>query len=222
MEWRLPNASEGEIMRWRRRFGAIRETHQSNPGKERGEDQRRAAFTAFHDEHATAILRYCRLRISNSHDAEDVAADIFLQAWRAYPPDDRGSPRSWLFTIAHNSVANYYRRQKTRGRSRPIDEPHSEEIPDLDPTPEESYLRREQGSALFAALDCLPGNQREVVELRLAGLKGSEIAIATGRTESAVKMLQFRAMGRLRQHLSTGSEPVSGLPTRKESADALS
>src|SRR6188768_4234257 len=172
-------------MRWRRRSRSHPEPHQ--PISDRGTDERRrAAFTDFHDEHATAIVRYFRLRIADAQDAEDVAADVFLQAWRAYPPDDRGSPRSWLFAIAHNTVANHYRRQKSRRTAHVLNQTRIDEVADRDATPEETYLQREQGSALV----CLPASQREVVELRLTGLQGAEIATAIGRTESAVKMLQ--------------------------------
>jgi len=49
----------------------------------------------------------------------------------------------------------------------------------------------------------LPVDQREVIELRLAGLTGREIAEAMERSVDAVKMLQLRAMKRLRAAVLT-------------------
>jgi RNA polymerase sigma-70 factor (ECF subfamily) len=182
---------------------------------------RESVFSSFYEAHATPILRYCLVRIANPDDAEDVAAQIFLQAWRAFPPDDRGSPRSWLFTIAHHSVVNYYRRQRTRGPSRPIDDDLSERIPDHADSPEAIVLRREAAATLHTTLDLLSPEQRQVVELRLAGLRASEIATVIGRSEGAVKMIQFRAMGQLRNLLMSGSAVEADQPiTRREHADA--
>jgi RNA polymerase sigma-70 factor (ECF subfamily) len=57
-----------------------------------------------------------------------------------------------------------------------------------------------------ALLAHLPADQRRIVELRLAGLTGVEIARALGRSEGAVKMLQFRAVARLRALLDVVPE----------------
>ena len=214
-------------MRLRGRSGT-KSTHQETAAgtssaigsaSDRGSD-----FSSFYEAHAAPILRYCLVRIANADDAEDVAAQIFLQAWRAFPPDDRGSPRSWLFTIAHHSVVNYYRRQRTRGPSRPLDDDLSERIPDhadSADSPEAIVLRREAAATLHATLHRLSPDQRQVVELRLAGLRASEIATVIGRSEGAVKMIQFRAMGQLRHLLMCGSALEEDQPTtRREHADA--
>jgi RNA polymerase sigma-70 factor (ECF subfamily) len=207
-------------MRLRGRSGTKSTNHESASGASAAID-RESVFSSFYEAHATPILRYCLVRIANPDDAEDVAAQIFLQAWRAFPPDDRGSPRSWLFTIAHNSVVNYYRRQRTRGPSRPIDDDLSERIPDHADSPEAIVLRREAAATLHTTLDLLSPEQRQVVELRLAGLRASEIATVIGRSEGAVKMIQFRAMGQLRNLLMSGSAVEADQPiTRREHADA--
>jgi RNA polymerase sigma-70 factor (ECF subfamily) len=182
---------------------------------------RGSAFSTFYDTHAAPILRYCLVRIADVHDAEDVAAQIFLQAWHAFPPDDRGSQRSWLFTIAHHSVVNYYRRQGARAPSRPLDDDLAGRIPDHADSPETIALRREAASTLHTTLQLLPPDQRQVVELRLAGLRASEIATVIGRSEGAVKMIQFRAMSRLRLHLVPNAAMEGDQPTtRREHADA--
>jgi RNA polymerase sigma-70 factor (ECF subfamily) len=61
----------------------------------------------------------------------------------------------------------------------------------------------------------LPPEQARIVELRLAGLTGVEIALVLGRTPNAVKVAQYRAYSRLRA-LVGGREPGPG-----EASDAV-
>jgi RNA polymerase sigma-70 factor (ECF subfamily) len=85
------------------------------------------------------------------------------------------------------------------------------------PTPEEAAIRSEAGEALRQLLAQLPDDQRSVDELRLAGLTGAEVAAALGRSTGAVKMLQFRALTRLRMVLGAtrtgGLDEPRGVPS---------
>jgi len=67
-------------------------------------------------------------------------------------------------------------------------------------------LISDEASQIRRLLAQLPTDQRRVVELRLAGLSGAEIAQALGRSFGAVKMLQFRAAARLRELLDGRSK----------------
>lgn len=71
-------------------------------------------------------------------------------------------------------------------------------VPDLGPSPEETAISRDEREWLRASLQQLVPDQREVVELRMAGLNGKEIARAMDRRLGAIKMLQSRALARLR------------------------
>jgi RNA polymerase sigma-70 factor (ECF subfamily) len=169
------------------------------------------AFEAVYDRYADAILRYCRVRIDDPTDAEDAAALIFTRAFAAFPPRDQSSLRSWLFAIAHNVIANHYRARQVRGPSRPLDDALHLSDPAL--TPDEEVTRSDERRALREALSRLPADQRRVVDLRLAGLTGPEIAQVMGRSHAAVKMLQLRAVDRLRHLLA----PPTADPILEES-----
>ena len=73
-------------------------------------------------------------------------------------------------------------------------------------TPEETATAKLEQHALLAAVSRLPDDQRTAVQLRLAGLRGPEIAAAMGRSHDAVKKLQLRALQRLRAELATRAE----------------
>src|SRR5690606_27228190 len=107
-----------------------------------------------------------------------------------------GAFRSWLFTIAHNVVVDTYRRRRP---TQPLET--AGDRPDSDPTPEEAALTSDDGRTLRRMFGNLTNDQREVMELRLAGLTGAEIAQVLGRSPGSVKTAQFRAMAKLRNIL---------------------
>lgn len=156
-------------------------------------------FAGLYEEFFDTVYRYCRIRVADRRDAEDLAAAIFTKAFAAFPPAKRESNRSWLFAIAHNMLANHYRGSARRNRVQPLDD--ELEIVDPSALPEQIIVAADERQSLQAALSQLTGDQRQVVELRLAGLTGPEIAEVVGRSHAAVKMLQLRAIERLRHVL---------------------
>jgi len=155
--WTEGNAG---ALRWRsQRTSSMRADSEISP--------RVAQFADLYEEHARAVLRYCQLRIADPHEAEDAAALIFTRAFAAWPPDNPETSRAWLFTIAHNVVANHYRQQANRPQRQPLDA--ALELRDPAATPLEQTLQRERNAEVRAAITRLSDDQRDVVELRLAG-----------------------------------------------------
>ena len=72
--------------------------------------------------------------------------------------------------------------------------------------PEAAALAAEAGASVLDLLPQLPDDQRRVLELRLAGLKGPEIARALGRSHGSIRVAQYRAIARLRSLLADSSE----------------
>jgi RNA polymerase sigma-70 factor (ECF subfamily) len=154
-----------------------------------------AAFGELYDRYVTAVYRYCYRRTGNRECAEDATSAIFTRTLEALADFRGGSFRAWLFAIAHSVLINTERRR--RETLLPVD------LETADPTanPEELALTAAEEERVTDVLRGLPDAQRQVVEFRLAGLTGSEIASALGRSVPAVKMLQLRAMKRLRAQL---------------------
>lgn len=165
-----------------------------------------AAFAALYERYFDIVYWYCARRSEGRAATEDACAQIFAQAFAALPRFDpgRGLFRPWLFRIAHNVTVDRARRsrpQTTLDALQTRADPH--------PTPEEALLADEQERALRSALGALTSDQRAVVELRLAGLSGAEIAQTLDRRVSWVNTTHFRAIARLRELLGA-DEPATG------------
>ena len=167
----------------------------------------REAFAPLYQRYLDPVYRYCYGCLGSKEAAEDATSLVFARALAALPTCRDGSFRSWLFAIAHNVVVD------ARRRGRPLASlEEADGIADPGPggSPEGEVLAAEGDRALRALLDRLPEDQRQVVELRLAGLTGPEIAGALGRSHAAVRIAQFRAYSRLRAMLGAehGSEEM--------------
>jgi len=158
-----------------------------------------AAFAPLYVRYSGAVHRYCCRRLDDPETAADATAAVFVRALAALPRYRERSFRAWLFRIAHNEVIDHYRRAAVR-RHAPLDA--AAEIETGAPTPEQVALDADERATIARLLSRLPADQRRVVELRLAGLGGEEIAFALDRSRSSVKMLQFRAVRTLRAELS--------------------
>lgn len=156
----------------------------------------RAAFGVLYDRYASPVYRYCYRRLGNQAAAEDATSATFIRAIEALPGFRGGSFRAWLYTIAHSVVVNGTRRRAESA----LDETY--EVVDPDETPEEAAIAADDRRQIVELLASLPEDQRWVIELRLAGLSGNEIAESIGRSVAAVKMLQHRAMQRFRRTLA--------------------
>lgn len=152
-----------------------------------------AAFAPLYATYFDPIYRYCNLRLHHREQAADAASQTFLKAMAGIGGFRSGSFKSWLYAIARNVTIDMQR------ASRPhLELERAELVRDPARSPEEAALQMDEQQQLWHALTQLTNEQQEVLELRLAGLTGQEIADATGRSLSATKSIQFRALSRLR------------------------
>ena len=163
-----------------------------------------AVFAVLYRRYVDAVYRYCYRRLGDREAAEDATSLVFTRAMDALPRYREGGFRSWVFAIAHNTISNELRERGKR-EGRPIEVALDLEDPSLGP--EEIAIGRETGSTIQALLARLPDGERHLLELRLAGLSGPEIARVLGRSHGAVKIAQFRAIARLRAFIGDRDEP---------------
>ena len=156
------------------------------------------AFGILYDRHVDGIYRFVRARLSNAAAAEDVTAEVFVNALRGISRyQDTGRPFScWLYRIAANAVADHYRHESSTGEL-------SEELPDPATQVEATAIRHLEVQAVWRLVEHLPPQQRVAMTLRFRDdLSAREAAVVMGKSEAAVKLLIYRAVGRLRSEVA--------------------
>lgn len=156
-------------------------------------------FAELYEDNFVRVYAYVARRVGNREEAQDLTAEVFHQAlanlgkfqWRGLPF------AAWLIRIASNAIADRWKRE-ARERGRPV----ADELASNDISPEEIEHR----AKLFRLVETLPADQRRVIEMRFAHEKSiHQIAKELGRTDGAIKQLQFRGLESLRSQLDVRS-----------------
>lgn len=157
-----------------------------------------AAFAELYQRYLEPVYRYVRAQTRDRATAEDLTAQVFFKALNAADTfKGEGSYRSWIFSIARNTVATW--RADRKRKLVPIES--LPEHPDPAPSAQSLAIASEDRALLWTAVARLPEAQREVVRLRYRReLTIDEIARVTRRSSGAVRVLLHRARTRL-QHL---------------------
>lgn len=162
----------------------------------------REAFGELYEAHFDKIYRYVMLKIGNRAEAEDMAQQVFLKAYKSIPSYKwKGVPFSaWLFRIAHNQMVDFVRRASKRPTV-----PLEESLVVSGDNPQATVERHMDIEELVLATGRLTAAQREVISLRFAGgLPIAEVARVMGKSVGAVKALQHSAIAALRKVLLAG------------------
>jgi RNA polymerase sigma-70 factor (ECF subfamily) len=173
-------------------------------GKEPGErllieaaqkDPRR--FGELYENNFDRVYAFIARRVLDRSQAQDLTSDVFHKALANLGRFEwRGAPfAAWLFQIAANAIADHFQRMARERK-----------IPDADPPREDPQKANPEGvehrASLFRLVRQLPTDQRRVIQMRFAEeMTIGEIARGLGRSEGAVKQLQFRALQHLRAQM---------------------
>ncbi|QDC09283.1 sigma-70 family RNA polymerase sigma factor [Oceanicola sp. D3] len=153
--------------------------------------------------YGAGLQRYMAQMLPEASEAEDMAQEVFLRAWRNAGRYDasKAAVSTWLYRIATNLCIDRARR---RGLRRFLGlETAPEEAADA-PGPEQVLEGRERLAATRAALARLPVRQRQALLLRAAGeLSTGEIAATLGISPGAAEQLLVRGRAALRKLLET-------------------
>jgi RNA polymerase sigma-70 factor, ECF subfamily len=162
--------------------------------------------------HRGELVAYCYRMLGSFHDAEDVAQETLLRAWKARDQYDatRASVRTWLYRIATNAcltaLKGRSRRPLPSGLGAPSEDPAAAltpatDIPWLQPFPDARYeigSRTDLRLAVVAAMQFLPPRQRAVLVLReVLEFTAAEVARQLGTTVAAVNSALQRARSSL-------------------------
>lgn len=159
---------------------------------QRGDDE---AWRELFDEYYPRLYGFMRSRVRDEAQAEDLASEAFLDAFRGLPRFRwRGKPfGAWLFKVARNRWRQHLRSEAARPSA-------TIEVPSSLPAPGDGTTAMEIDETLRA----LPDEYREAIELRyVLGLSGQEAAAAMGRSHGSFRMLLHRAVGAFKREFTS-------------------
>lgn len=165
---------------------------------ERAKTSDRAAWDEIFDRNYQRVFVFVFYRVGDRMAAEDLVADVFLEAWRGIRRFEyRGVPiLGWLYRIARNLTADYLKR---RGR---VKEQTLEDGWSGIPHSDDQAERVAAWQAVAAAFRGLTAEQQVVLQSRFVeGLSVAETAALMGKNGNAIKALEFRALRSVRKIL---------------------
>ena len=167
-----------------------------------------AAFGTLVERYQQQVFNLALRMVGSRADAEDLAQEAFIRAWRALPSFHQSAQFStWLYRLTSNICIDFLR---SRGRKPTVsltvegDDEESEELDVADERydPEENFQRAELQRAVQRGLNTLPEEFRTILILReLEGLSYAEIGEMLHLEEGTVKSRLFRARSRLCEFL---------------------
>ena len=166
---------------------------------ERAKECDSSAFARLYEHYYQGIYNYIYLRVSDVSQAEDLTSEVFIKALESIDSFTfRGLPfSSWLYRIARNLMIDYYRSHKE-----PVDLPLKDEVLPAGKDPSDVLERELTHQELARALRNLTEDQQEVIILRFVeGFSPPDVAQVLGKSEGAVKSLQYRGLNSLNRVL---------------------
>jgi RNA polymerase sigma-70 factor, ECF subfamily len=162
---------------------------------QRGE---RDAFNPLVERYQRDIYRLCYRYVNDPQDANDMAQEVFLKAYKAIGRfRGESSFSTWLYRIAVNTCLNF------RSTRRPEGEELSDAVPDGRAGALTLLEREEQADRVRAAVSRLPEKQRATLILKIYHeLTHEEVAGIVGASVGTVKANLFHALGNLRKMLN--------------------
>jgi len=172
----------------------------------------REAFTQIYQKHSQRVFRHIYYLIGDIHEADDLTNETFLRAWKVIDKyEDRGLPiENWLLKIGHNLGARHL---KKRRPTQDIENISLEDSPEH--LPERLAEVACDVETVRAAILQLADLPRQVIIWRfLEGMNYDEVERMLGKSNGAIRVIQFRALKQLRgilEALEESSNPAGSL-----------
>ena len=148
-------------------------------------------------EYREKVFRYVRGKVASTADAEDVTSEIFLKV-RTSPDsynEEKSTLSTWIYTITHNTVCNYYREQSRCALSLDENALCSDTDDGMVAEIENEVLKEE----LADALETLSEREQDIIVLYYYHeIPLQDIAIKMGITYTNAKFIKHQAIGKLR------------------------
>ena len=171
------------------------------------EQDKQARFEETIMPHLDAAYNLARWLTRNEHDAEDVAQDAFLRAFKFFGGFRGGNSRAWLLSIVRNTAYTWLQKNRRHEIATVFDET-THDVEDPAANPEVLLLKNADRQEIMKAVEELPVEFREAMILReLEGMSYQEIADMTEVPVGTVMSRLARARKHLQQSLSQRFQP---------------
>jgi RNA polymerase sigma-70 factor (ECF subfamily) len=162
------------------------------------------ALAELYDRYGRLVYSLILRVVRDGAIAEDLVQETFLRVWNRVQGFDseKGAIGPWLLAVARNRAIDYLR--SAGGRERNALEFEETDHPALYTNMEQDLLQSDQTRRVRAAMEKLPANQRQVIELAyFEGLSQTEMAERMGQPLGTVKTWVRTALKHLRDELGT-------------------
>ncbi len=163
----------------------------------------RQAFEELVRRTSRALFARIYLETADAHEAEDIAQETYLSAWRSIRSlTEPRAFRAWLFSIGHTALLQSVRRESGKKRQPERSDGAMAEMADHRPTPAEAAGLRERWETVLSLLRSMPQEYRLPLTMRYLGgadyqTIGRELAITNG----SLRGLLNRGMAMLRAQM---------------------
>lgn len=169
-------------------------------------DESKLNFAELFQQFYPRVYNYVRYRVNVPEDADDLVSAVFEKGYvnRDQFDPDKGNFSAWIFRIAHNTLANYYRSRERRANWE-SSELSLEHLKTPEASLETRVIQQEAILQLLTGLQRLNERDQEVISLKFAGrLSNREIGEIMDLKEKTVSVVLLRAMRRLQQIVREG------------------
>ncbi len=160
-----------------------------------------AALGKLYDAYFERIYRFIYYRTSHQQTAEDLAEEVFIKAFRALPSLKGGPTKlsGWIFQVARNTVIDHYRKANPL-----VSIEEAENIAVHETNAVDALQLQSDQHLILKALEKLSPEQEQVIRLRfLEELEITEVAKMLGKSEGNIRIIQYRALTKLRSILES-------------------
>lgn len=153
-------------------------------------------YLEYHDK----VYGYIISKINNQHDAEDIAADVFVKIYAKLDTFDesKSSLSTWIYTVTKNTLTDYFRTRKV-----------FIQIPDIiedETSADDEICNAETLEKLAETLETLEKRERDIIILHFySGKTLKEIAEKLNISYAYVKTLQNKALKKIKNILKNSS-----------------
>ena len=164
------------------------------------------AFGYLYDHYFIQINKYLLVRTDTQEDAEDMTEKVFMKAWEHLPnfggKKKEYNFRAWLFRIAHNTLIDHYR---TRKQLIPLES--VSQTGTAAGEPGGITIKNEDSRRIIQAIKRLDDTSQKVIVSRfISDLSHKETALSMGISENNVRVIQYRALKKIRCMLREDDE----------------